>query len=128
MLGKVSTNHHIYNSNGQSGLSLIEITIALLLMAIALFALAKWQVISLQHVDDALLQSQAEIRLQDLANRIIANPENVSTEITQWQKINKQLLPQPSFIISGNDPYEIQLTWSQHFNKKPQTLTTKVHI
>ena len=59
---------------GQPGFSLIEHLIALLVMSIGVLGMAGLQTISMQYARSALLQGEATMLINDMLDRIRANP------------------------------------------------------
>ncbi|WP_071871944.1 type IV pilus modification protein PilV [Atopomonas hussainii] len=66
----------------QAGASLIEVLVALLIFTIGLLGFAALQLSALQNTSDSAQRSQATWVLQDLAERIRANPQAAITEYT----------------------------------------------
>ena len=83
----------LYISYKQTGFSLIEVLVALCLMAIMLLGLEKFQLASMQSCQQGLLQTQAIEQLQTMANLIQLTNGKFSTFVTGWNKDNKILLP-----------------------------------
>lgn len=61
-------NHHM-----QSGFSMVEVLVALLLLAGGLLGLAMAQSSVLRQVDATYLRNQASVLVQDMAERVRAN-------------------------------------------------------
>ena len=58
---------------GQSGITMIEVLVAVLILAIGLLGVAGLQSISLKNTTDVFFEQQAMSYSQDLVNRIMAN-------------------------------------------------------
>ncbi|WP_018144617.1 MULTISPECIES: type IV pilus modification protein PilV [unclassified Thioalkalivibrio] len=71
------TQHPTRTQNG--GFSLIEVLIAVLVLAIGLLGLAGLQTTSMQHNHDAQLRTQATLLAYDMADRMRANREVART-------------------------------------------------
>ena len=69
---KISANEHLHR-----GFSLIEVLIALVVLAIGLLGLATLQMTSLQFNSDAYLRSQATVLVYDIADRMRSNMTGV---------------------------------------------------
>lgn len=63
------------NENRQDGFSMIEVLVSLLIFTIGLLGLAALQLNALQGTSDSAQRSQATAVLQDMAERIRANPQ-----------------------------------------------------
>lgn len=59
--------------SGSRGFSLIEVLIAVVILAIGLLGVAAVQVLSLQQTNNSYLQTKANLHVQDLAERIRLN-------------------------------------------------------
>jgi len=59
--------------HGQSGITMIEVLVAVLILAIGLLGVAGLQSISLKNTTDVFFDQQAMSYTQDLVNRIMAN-------------------------------------------------------
>lgn len=62
--------------NRVSGFSLIEVLIAVVILAIGLLGVAAVQVVSLQQTNNSYLQTKANLHAQDIAERIRLNGGN----------------------------------------------------
>lgn len=60
-------------SSANAGFSLIEVLIAVVILAIGLLGVAAVQVVSLQQTNNSYLQTKANLHVQDLAERIRLN-------------------------------------------------------
>ena len=67
-----------YNTQNQSGFSLLEVLIALLVLSIGLLGLAALQITSLRSNEMANMQTTATQLAYDITDRMRANPEGVA--------------------------------------------------
>lgn len=67
-----------YNTQNQSGFSLLEVLIALLVLSIGLLGLAALQITSLRSNEMANMQTTATQLAYDISDRMRANPEGVA--------------------------------------------------
>jgi len=67
----------MYEKNGhfQTGMTLIEVLVSLLILAIGLLGAAAIQLNALKYTDSAMLSSQASFVAHDMMERIRANPD-----------------------------------------------------
>lgn len=63
------------NGYFQTGISLIEVMVALLILAVGLLGVAMIQLNALKYSDSAILHSQASFIVYDMMDRIRANPD-----------------------------------------------------
>lgn len=94
---------------------MIEVLIAVLILAIGLLGVAGVQVVSMQNTSNANLRTQATIYAQDMAERIRANGNATLEEsvVEEWEaRLQAELGPDASVDIDQNgDVIEIQLQW-----------------
>ncbi len=97
------------------GFSMIEVLVALLILAIGLLGVAGVQVISMQNTANANLRTQATIHAQDMAEQIRAyggsQPSNA--DIDAWKdRLTQDLGPDAEANVDQNgDVFEIELKW-----------------
>ena len=60
----------------QDGVTLVEVMVALLILGVGLLGIMGMQTTALQHNQQAYLYSQANFAIQDIAERMRANPES----------------------------------------------------
>ncbi|MFB2764915.1 type IV pilus modification protein PilV [Marinobacter shengliensis] len=103
--------------NRQGGITLIEVLIAVLILAIGLLGVAGVQVVSMQNTVNSDLRTQATLFAQDLAEQIRANgntlPDNAT--VTQWtNRVTGNLGSSATVDVdqSGN-VFEIQINWRE---------------
>lgn len=74
MRGSMTVNRIGSGAHVQSrGFSLIEVLIAVVILAIGLLGVAAVQVVSLQQTNNSFLQTKANLHVQDIAERLRAN-------------------------------------------------------
>ena len=103
----------------QSGFSLIEVMITMLVMAIGLLGLAALQLKSVQFSQASLQQSLAAMQATDMAERLWSNlcvlPDAAATAelIEQWQAEHALAMPQWKGQVTRHDAknYTIQVSW-----------------
>jgi len=98
-----------------SGFSMIEVLVALLILAVGLLGVAGVQVVSMQNTVSANLQTQATIFAQEMAERIRANGSSVlsSAELDEWEnRFNQAVGGQGEAAVTrtGN-VIEMELKW-----------------
>ena len=114
---------------GQKGFSLIEVLIAVVILAIGLLGIAGLQLTGLRFAHNANLRYQASLQAYDMADRMRANIQGVNagaynsisgagsdpgcitsgctagqmaaTDAFQWNIANAQLLPQGTGTVTG---------------------------
>jgi prepilin-type N-terminal cleavage/methylation domain-containing protein len=99
---------------GRNGFSLIEVLIALSILAFGLLSIIALQTVSLKRNYAAFLHSVAVTQIASMFNRL--EVDSSRREITVWNQNNAQLLPQGK----GNcNSFNISLSWfSRYDNKK----------
>lgn len=111
----MSAIKHHSSRSVQRGFSLIEVLVAVLILAIGLLGVAGVQVISMQNTSNANLRTQATIHAQDMAEQIRAYGGSLpeSSVVNAWKDRMKQDLgPDADADISVNgDVFEIQIDW-----------------
>ena len=108
---------------GQSGFSLVEVMVTLLVLSIGLLGVAALQVTSLQSSSTSLHRSMAVIQANDLVERLWANVCDVADETTrrdiedEWNLVHAGSIPgrdvpDPLF---DNDThiYTIDIGWNE---------------
>lgn len=102
-------------SERQSGFSMIEVLIAVLILAVGLLGVAGVQVVSMQNTANANLRSQATILAQDMAERIRANGNALLSDTADdaWEsRLTRKLGPGAQAEITANgDVIQIRLQW-----------------
>jgi type IV pilus assembly protein PilV len=105
----------------QSGFSLIEVMVTLLVLSIGLLGVAALQVASLQYSNTSLHRSIAVIQANDLVERLwtnicqISNNTQRASIVTDWNTAHANSLPGRSGALRVTAPpvYEIEVSWSE---------------
>jgi len=127
------------------GFNLLEVLIAILVLAIGLIGLAALQSVGLRSGHGAYLESQATLLAYDMSDRIRANPDNATEyvgtavcptdwsppdppladaemELDEWACTLEGLLPSASGEITnlGNDRFRIRVEWLDRQSEEDQ--------
>ncbi|NNM59072.1 MAG: type IV pilus modification protein PilV [Legionellales bacterium] len=123
------------------GFSLLEVLVAVVVLAIGLLSLAALQISGIRYLSAANMDYQAMLQAVDMAERMRANPDGVAggaysnvsgtgsnpncissycsasqmaqTDIYQWNTLNAQLLPSGAGTVTVNgNLYTITITWN----------------
>lgn len=119
-------------SHSNSGFTLLEVLIAVIILSIGLLGFARAEIIALHNNQTAYLQSLAELQTNSLAERLrICGAKNTSCltqQITTWKNENNKLFPHAqSNVIVNNSDYVITITWQPvPTNNKPLTAATAI--
>ncbi len=126
---KISSLH---GSRHQAGLTLFEILVTLVVLAIALLSLAQLQGQALRFVADSKFRTQASFYAADLADRMCANVAladeyaaadpggachplalGVTEELNCWHRALATELPEGAGIVTndGGGQYTIEVSW-----------------
>lgn len=101
--------------SAQRGFSLIEVLVAVLILAIGLLGVAGVQVISMQNTSNANLRTQATIYAQDMAEQIRAHGGSLpaNSDVDAWKdRMLQDLGPDAEADITVNGSvFEIQIDW-----------------
>ncbi|MBY0544900.1 MAG: prepilin-type N-terminal cleavage/methylation domain-containing protein [Gammaproteobacteria bacterium] len=93
-------------SENTSGFSLLEVLLSVSIFSVALLGLLGMQTASIQTAYSALLRSQAQIQLVNIAGQCLVSS---FPNIVDWQKSNTFYLPQGIGSLHGNS---VTLSWS----------------
>jgi type IV pilus assembly protein PilV len=109
----------------QQGASMLEVLIAVLILAIGLLGVASLQLWGLRYNQSAYLRSQATIIAYDMADRMRANPNGVAAGY--YNNISSSSLPSdPGCISTGCTPQQLAdydiLAWGNYFVANPPML------
>ena len=113
-----SSPHRIH----QSGFSLIEVLVTLLVLSIGLLGVAALQVVSLQYSSTSLHRSIAVIQANDLVERLWANACDVPDATrraqieTTWNTAHAASIPGRNAVLNFNtttSDYQIDIRWSE---------------
>ena len=137
----------IATGNQQSGATLIEVMVSVVILAIGLLGLAALQNTSLKLSYESYIRSQANFLAYDLIDRIRANPDAASYEITEdatisqtdcfygddctvsemresdlyhWREQAEKLLPDAIVEVTFDDTqqlYSMRINWEDRFVK-----------
>lgn len=98
-----------------SGFSMIEVLVALLILAIGLLGVAGVQVVSMQNTVSANLRTQATISAQDMAEKIRANGRSLlsSNELDDWEKRFNQAMggQAEADVTRAGNVIQVELKW-----------------
>jgi type IV pilus assembly protein PilV len=83
-----------------SGFTLIEVLVSLLILAIGLLGVAALQFRGLQYNHDAYMRSQINVLAYDIADRIRLNADNAASYIDNY---TTQLPPDPTDLTATNN-------------------------
>ncbi len=113
----VKNNPGLSLSSRHRGFSLIEVLIAVLILAIGLLGVAGVQMVSLQQTNNSFLQTKANLGAQDLAEHIRLNGGNAlsSGDLTKLKNEVKSSLGDDSTVevtINGSIA-TIKMTWKE---------------
>lgn len=104
-------------SGQQKGFSLIEVLIAVLILAIGLLGVAAVQYLSIQRTTDANLRSLATLQAQSIADTILVTGTFDSSAVNEV--IVRELGPGASVTASeSGDEWTITLTWEDSEDKE----------
>ncbi len=131
-----------------SGFTLVEVMVALLVLAIGLLGLAGLLLAGLSSNHNAYVRTQATLLAQDMADRMRNNRGNLAAysggattddcsansctgaqmagyDLAQWNQALAALLPGGAGVIANNPAgsavYEISITWNEHVSNPDPT-------
>jgi prepilin-type N-terminal cleavage/methylation domain-containing protein len=99
----------------QHGFVLLEVLIALFILAFGLLGITEMQLMSLRRNQDALWNSLARLQVNNMLEALaVADTTNY---LVEWNHANAELLPQGSGTVKkmGSDGYQVQVCWVEHF-------------
>lgn len=131
---------HRASPAGNRGAGLLEVLIAMLILAVGVLAIAALQFRGMQYNQDALFRSQISLLAYDLADRMRLNRDNANDYVTNvgnwtvpttrqsctilsaadatrdvacWKNQVIDNLPEGSRVaLSGSNPYSLTLEWT----------------
>ncbi|MGM0571780.1 type IV pilus modification protein PilV [Marinobacter sp.] len=107
--------HRPPGGKSTQGFSLIEVLVAVLILAIGLLGVAGVQVVSMQNTSNANLRTQATVYAQDMAEQIRAHGGSLPSngDIDAWEdRLVDALGPDAEAnITSSGNVFQIQLEW-----------------
>lgn len=121
----------------QRGFTMIEVLVAVLILAIGLLGVAGVQLLSMQQTSNANKRSVATLYAQDLAERMRANGDsnlNASDLSTIETNMKKSLGPGSEVDVAINGSFaEIEIKWNERDsfaegNESTQTLTMRARL
>lgn len=96
----------------QSGVSLIEILISIILLSILLLGVDAMQITTLQRAKTNYYFAVATQQLNILTEQLKLEKHDVSVLLSAWNKQNQIVLPQGRGTIQGDFPhYELTIFW-----------------
>jgi len=102
---------------GESGFTMIEVLVAVLVLAIGLLGVAGVQLLSMQQTANANVRSQVSLHIQDMAEQIRANGGNSldATALTEWKNILKRDLGADADVTVNvaSELATIKITWRE---------------
>lgn len=102
---------------GESGFTMIEVLVAVLVLAIGLLGVAGVQLLSMQQTANANVRSQVSLHIQDMAEQIRANGGNSldATALTDWKNILKRDLGADADVTVNvaSELATIKITWCE---------------
>ena len=139
-------NHKINGESGQSGASLVEVMVSLLILSMGLLGMAALQGLGTQYGTRAYFRSQAIVQASDMIDRMRANPTAVAAgnyeqnplptnygadcvrnecstreladfDLVSWNKLNGELLPGGTGLVTKEGAvHTVQVTWQEDAN------------
>jgi type IV pilus assembly protein PilV len=98
-------------ANKQTGFSMIELLVAMLVFSIGLLGMASLQVTGMRMTRDAELMGRASLYVSSMADRIRANPSAL-VDTADWNQAIKTTLPQGSGkVTTVNRSHTISVAW-----------------
>lgn len=111
----------------QHGFSLLEVVVALFIVAVGLISVAAMQLIALRHTQAAYFQSVATLQIASMLERLRANPKNKrSQELAVWNQINRKLLPNGKGNYHCVDEVYSICTVNLSWNEGTQKMTIRI--
>jgi len=99
-------------THSQSGTSLIEILISIIILSILLLGVDAMQITTLQKAKTNYYFAVAIQQLDILKERLKLQKKDVSLLLEEWNKQNQVVLPQGRGVIEGDFPqYELTIFW-----------------
>lgn len=111
-----ATNQRIAARRWEFGVSLIEVLISLVILAVSGLGIANMQTRGIALLHDGRLHEQATLFAQDIAEQIAAAGSNgAGVDITQWQNTLPSVLPDGrGEVHSDARRVEVTIRWRPH--------------
>ncbi|KMQ73635.1 type IV pilus modification protein PilV [Marinobacter subterrani] len=103
-------------SRSQSGFTLIEVLVALLVLLVGLLGVAGMQYLSLQQVNNANLRSQVNLHAQEMVEMVRANDNEALTtaEVSAWNAGLSRDVPGATGAVSlSGNTVDVTITWDE---------------
>lgn len=105
------------------GFTLIEVLVAVLVLAIGLLGLASLQLQGLRETHAALLQTQAGVLATDMAERLQAGPLD-ATDLQDWKtQLARRLPAGDGGVTSDTTANTVQVLWTDRGAEQVYTLS-----
>ncbi len=97
------------------GFTLLEVMVTLLVLSVGLLGLAGLQLHALQYTDSSYQRTLVNIQALDMAERMWTHLDAPLTELAQWQRLNRDSLPQwqgtVAAVLNEKGDYIITISW-----------------
>lgn len=100
------------------GFSLLEVLLSLVILSVGLLGLLKLQTSAMQYAYTALLRTQGQVQLLNIAQTLILP---APTSGFDWQKSNELYLPQSQSRVAAN---QVNLVWTVY--GQPERLSLQI--
>lgn len=127
-----------FNRQSESGFTLIEVLVALLILLIGLLGVVGMQYLSLKQVNNSQLRSQVAIHAQTMVERIRANDNDPLTtaDVGTWEAKLVQDVPTADGSVafatnSGVTTATVTITWDErqlNNDVEEQTMTVTARV
>lgn len=110
-----------------SGFTLVEITVALLILSVGLLGLAGLQLHALQYTHSSYQRTLVNIQALDMVERMWTHLVEPLVELEDWRRLNKTSLPGWNGTVTalGGQPgdYVINISWVDQRFSEPQSFS-----
>ncbi|XKH02584.1 type IV pilus modification protein PilV [Marinobacter nauticus] len=127
-----------FNRQSESGFTMIEVLVALLILLIGLLGVVGMQYLSLKQVNNSQLRSQVAIHAQTMVERIRANDNDPLTtaEVSAWETELVQDVPTADGSVAfattgGVTTATVTITWDERQltdDVEEQTMTVTARV